>query len=49
MQIGLVVLLARDLPQDTVYSLEGAFYLRKVRKKELLLDLVQKLNIDLWP
>jgi len=32
----------------TVYSLEGTLYLEKIRNKVLLLDLMQKLNIDLW-
>ena len=48
MQIGLVVQLIEDLPQGIVYSLEGTLYLGKVRNKVLLLDLVQRRNIDLW-
>ena len=48
MQIGLVVQLIEDLPQGIVYSLEGTLFLGKVRNKVLLLDLVQRQNIDLW-
>jgi len=48
-QIGLVVPLTKDLPHYIVYYLEGTLYLGKTRNKVLLLDLVQKLSIDVWP
>jgi len=47
MQIWLVVPLAEDPPPDIVYSLERILSLKRARN-EMLSDLVQKLNTDLW-